>query len=625
MSDREQDDGLGGREETAPGPEGRRGRAGWLREPEFRAVLLVWALCCLGQLLMIRSYGISLPWCDEWALVDAAAGEEPLTLGWLWKPANEHRAPLTRLAMYALGRLGSWDMQVMHYAGLGSMAAGALALIVASRSLRGGRSAFSDAFLPLVTLHPWHYESVVVYGYAYALVSGLLCVAVGLAATRWPMRSTRALLAFLAMALAICLSAGPAGNFWAVGLCGVVVVGMFGRRPPRWKACGVVGTAAVASTAALMILAIPDCPAHESYRCASLAGISASALKVSACWLGRPPLMVLWPWASLAVLAPLGLVAAGLGRDAARFFPGRGGRATAEDQGRWGLALFLGSALMVALAIAYGRGNSPFLWDSRYLTLTQPIGLAAYLLATRARVASAVPAALAMFTAVCVGWSWPEAIQTTRWRFEQRVEAQRMLREGTEPVAVAAERHAETLGLTPKVAHTIAGRLLLMREAGLSVFRDRPRWFHGVPIPRPLAWEAESLMAAGDGLRPQGHALAIGGAVLAVEGTGAATAEVEVPVSASYRVCLRLRSSMEARRISLRLDEGAPMELSLVPGPSFVPVVVEPPVRLSEGRHSLEIRCSSPGVLLDLVELVPRPEPMEPGAYAGMLRRRRPR
>ena len=67
------------------------------------------------------------------------------------------------------------------------------------------------------------------YGYSYAIAAGLMCLAISLASMRWPLRSVANLALYLLLALAVALSAGPAGNLWAIGLCGVVVLAMFER------------------------------------------------------------------------------------------------------------------------------------------------------------------------------------------------------------------------------------------------------------------------------------------------------------------------------------------------------------------------------------------------------------
>jgi hypothetical protein len=129
----------------------------WMTEAvadrQLHGVLLVWALCCVTALVGIVPFGVSLPWCDEWEMTPIACGQEHLSWRWLMNATNEHRAPLTRLLLFVLGRLSHWDWQVMHYANLLSMGLGALVLLGAARSLRG-QASLSDAFLCLVVLTP---------------------------------------------------------------------------------------------------------------------------------------------------------------------------------------------------------------------------------------------------------------------------------------------------------------------------------------------------------------------------------------------------------------------------------------------------------------------------------------
>ena len=282
------------------GPRSRWTAPGWpgklAEDDKFRSVLVIWALCCLAQALYIKAYGASLPWADEWQLTAAASGHEHLTWEWLWRPANEHRAPLTRLAVFVLARLGSSDWQVTHFVGLIFMALGALALLVAAREARG-RTTLSDAFLCLLVLSPWHFASLMVYGYAYAIATGLLCLAISLASSRWPLRSVSNLALYLLLALAVTLSAGPAGNLWAIGLCGVVVLALFERTSRLWKISGLLGTTIVTAVSVTMLLAIPKVPIHEEYHSQSVRQTLTAGAKIAMGWMGAPPFEVLWPWA----------------------------------------------------------------------------------------------------------------------------------------------------------------------------------------------------------------------------------------------------------------------------------------------------------------------------------------
>ena len=592
-----------------PGRPGAGPLGALVGDPHFRSVVLIWALCCLGQATFIDAYGISLPWCDELYLTDVASGREPLSWEWLWRPANEHRAPLTRLAMYVLGRLGSWDWQVMHYAGLESLSAGSMALILAARSLRG-RSALSDAFLCLVVLNPWHFETIVTYGYAYALASGLLCVTIGLAATRWPIRSTPNLLLYLVMALVVSGSAGPPGNFWAMGLCGIVLVGMLGRASVAWKACGLAGTSAVAAVSFFMLLQTPYCPLHEPYRSQSIGEALAAGAKMSVGWLGHPPLMLLWPWAVLAVLVPGLVVVMRLVRDVASLAGRERGRAAALTSW-WGLGLFLVSALMVAGALGYGRGRYPEPWTPRYLALTQPIGICLYLLMVQLRVSPAIPQNLALGMAVCFGWCWPESIGRVKWHSAPRMEFVKVLRDGKEPLSVAAGRYIQSgVGLKPADMQDLTGWLLHMRQADLSVFHNRKRVFHGKPVPLPMAWEAETGILDG-GLHPVIDALAVShGAVdIDAESKEPATARyvIRVPAAGSYKLWCRLRTGNAPRTMSVRVDDGSPLTCVLPGSSDYYPYAVESPFELGAGRHTLTISQIQPGTRLDLLELIPRP------------------
>ncbi len=599
-----------GDEPDGPAP-GRWG-AGPLRalagDPRFRSVALIWALCCLGQAAFIDAYGISLPWCDELHLTEVASGREPLSWEWLWEPANEHRAPLTRLAIYLLGRLGSWDWQVMHYAGLASLAAGSLALLLAARTLRG-RSALSDAFLCLAVLSPWHCETVVIYGYAYALASGLVCVTIGLAATRWPIRSIPNLLFYISMALVVSGSAGPAGNFWAMGLCGTVLVGMFGRTSVPWKVCGLAGTAAVAAVSAFMLLLTPVCNHHDQYRSQSIGEALAAGAKMSVGWLGQPPLVVLWPWAILAVLVPGLMVIRRLVLDVVSIAGRERGRAVAVTSW-WGLGLFLMSALMVALAMGYGRGRWPDPWSPRYMVLTQPIALSLYLLMVRLRVPSAILHNLALGMAVCVGWCWPVAIAYTKGLAAPRSELVKVLRRGHVPLSIAAEQYiVRSIGLREKEAKDLTGWLLQMRQADISVFRARRRTSHGRAIPLPMAWEAEA-GTLGDGLRPVMDVRAVSlGAVESGErsqGPATATYVIQVPAAGTYTLWCRLRTALVPRNMSIRIDDGPPTTYGLPGSLNYYSYGV-PPFELDAGRHTLTITLLEARTRLDLLELVPRP------------------
>jgi hypothetical protein len=572
-------------------------------------VLLIWSLCCLAQVLYIKSFGSSLPWSDEWSLTATATGHQQLTWEWLWRPANEHRAPLTRLAVLVLARLGSWNWQVTHFIGLISMALGSLSLLVAAREARG-RTTLSDAFLCLLVLSPWHFESLMLYGYSYAIASGLLCLAISLASTRWPLRSIANLALYLLLALAVTLSAGPAGNLWALGLCGVVVLAMFEGTSRLWKVSGLLGMTIVTAVSVIMLLAIPKVDVHNGYHSQSVLETLTAGSKMATGWLGAPPLHVIWPWALVLLLVPLLLVLKHLIQDARAMLRLERGMARAS-QPWWGLGAMLLAALLVALAMGYGRGRYRATWTSRYLTLTQPIGILIYLLMVRLRAPVVIPQMLALGMAVCVGWCWPMAIRNGEAPHAQRVELRKTLRRGTMPLSVVSTKYCQTdiVGLSPSQEGFFLDCLFQLRESNLSVFRDTRRRVHHRPLPWPQAWNAEAGRLSG-GLKPVTDEAAVSQTAIEVtagsEGAGVATYDVEVLVGCAYQLCCRMRTSMQGRWLSVNVDNGPPVPCPLSAGPEYRPYVLQQPFEISAGKHSLTIVMPQPGMRLDLLELVPQ-------------------
>src|SRR4051794_4083155 len=78
-----------------------------IEDGQARVVLLAWAFCTLALGLLIHTHGVSLPYGDDLVMDSVASGREPVTLAWLWTPQNEHRQPLLRWAVVALGRVAS--------------------------------------------------------------------------------------------------------------------------------------------------------------------------------------------------------------------------------------------------------------------------------------------------------------------------------------------------------------------------------------------------------------------------------------------------------------------------------------------------------------------------------------
>ena len=113
-------------------------------------VWTTWALLLVIAFVYVYRYGTNVPSWDDWDIVPAMAGEQPITASWLWSQHNEHRIPIARLIM--LGTYRVWpDFRATMVLNVLSMAWLAFALTRAVASLRG-RIALTDIFFTLVLL-----------------------------------------------------------------------------------------------------------------------------------------------------------------------------------------------------------------------------------------------------------------------------------------------------------------------------------------------------------------------------------------------------------------------------------------------------------------------------------------
>jgi hypothetical protein len=575
-------------------------------DQQLHAVLLVWALCWLSFGIYLNRYLSPLPWADEWELTTAATGKAPVNFEWIWCPQGEHRAPLTRLEVLGLGLATGWDLRLVHYVNLALLGLGSLALILAARAVRG-QSALSDAFLCLLVLMPWQYETVLVYAYAYAMALSCLCLAVSAVMTGWPLRSPVALWLYFLLALVINYSGGPAGNLWAIGLCGVVVRGWLEKKSLTWRLNGLVGSVLVLAAAGSMLWLTPHVRIHEKFHSDSVQTTLRASAKLLVGWLGAP-LTVLWPWALLAVVIPGAYLAGRILKDLWRL--GRGMPPAETRRAPWvDLGVFLLAAVGVAGMIGHGRGNYTNLWDSRYATLLVPIGVTLYLLMVRLRAPAAISGALAFVMAVCVGWSWPTVIGLGQAWHQAGVPLLKGIQQGNEPLSALAAKHARAVGYDCD-PDKLLNLMLLLREADLSLLGKSKQ---KEPIPgmgRPLVLEAKTARLTGD-LNVVADAKAAGGQAIQdaspILPHGAAAFDIEVPTDGIYELCCRVCVPAPKHFLTVQVDDGRPLKRSLPPRPGYYTYTQEPILLdLSTGKHVLTIALGKPGTKLDLLELVPR-------------------
>ena len=110
----------------------------------------VWSLSAGAALWLVANYGRNLPFWDDWEMVPALTGAQPVTPAWLWSQHNEHRPMLPRLIMAGLFRAVRADFRLPRYVNAGLLSAMAAAMLLVARRIRGIASIssrFSNSFI----------------------------------------------------------------------------------------------------------------------------------------------------------------------------------------------------------------------------------------------------------------------------------------------------------------------------------------------------------------------------------------------------------------------------------------------------------------------------------------------
>ncbi len=580
-------------------------------DSQLQIVLLVWAFCWSSFAVYLHHFRVPLPWADEWEITPVAAGKEPVTLEWLFQAQNEHRTPLTRLQVLIFGRLDSWDLQVLRYVNLALLALGSLSLILAARAVRG-ETAWSDAFLCLLVLTPWQFESLLCYGFSYALALALMCLAISAVMTGWPMRKLVNWWLFVVVGLMITFSGGPAGNLWAFGLCGLALR-CWVERPSRiWRANCLAGTALVAAASGAMIWSIPHSDFTAPYRADSAVTAIRATAKVLLCWVGEP-VQTLGVWGLGIVLIPGLYVAARALIDLWRLR--RQGLRPGTGCGQWvDLIVVLLGTLAVAGSIGYSRGKFDGIWMvPHYCVLLIPVMAILYQLLVRLRAPAMIPGILAVVAAGLVGWNWSAAIWHGRtWSQSARV-MWRALRHGQEPLSEAARKYYRNVGF--RDSEDLLNFLLQLRDAHLSVFRPGRQREPVAGLGLPQVWTAAAGQLSGNGRRVAEKSLWINSQPaekIAVESVATADTpatisyEVTSPADGTYALCCRLCSPSPGQILNVQVDGGPVITKSLPVASEYYPCHLDSALPLRAGQHTLTVSFPKPGTKLDLVELIPQ-------------------
>src|SRR5215831_13470412 len=110
----------------------------------------IWTGMLIAALGYVWRFGSNVPFWDEWNLIPALTGHQPVTLKWLWTPRNGHRLPVPMLFLLGLYTISDVDFRVGMYFNVIGLAIAAAALILTSERIRGGKASIADAFFPLL-------------------------------------------------------------------------------------------------------------------------------------------------------------------------------------------------------------------------------------------------------------------------------------------------------------------------------------------------------------------------------------------------------------------------------------------------------------------------------------------
>jgi hypothetical protein len=112
-----------------------------------------------SDLFLIGRYANNVPRLDDWFIVPALTGNQPITLAYLWSQHNEHRLPLPRLILLGLAHISNSDFRAGMYFNACALAALAAGMVYTAGRIRG-RTTPCDAFFPIVLLNWGHVENL---------------------------------------------------------------------------------------------------------------------------------------------------------------------------------------------------------------------------------------------------------------------------------------------------------------------------------------------------------------------------------------------------------------------------------------------------------------------------------
>ena len=115
-------------------------------------VLGVWFSLTVVALGFVTLYGNRTPRWEDWFLVPAITGAQPINLAWFWENVQGHRIPVLKMVLLACYSLFGFDSKPILYLNVFLFSALSFTLLWAIRKVRGG-SSYADAVFPIVLLN----------------------------------------------------------------------------------------------------------------------------------------------------------------------------------------------------------------------------------------------------------------------------------------------------------------------------------------------------------------------------------------------------------------------------------------------------------------------------------------
>jgi hypothetical protein len=444
-------------------------RAPLRSQPDVEArifVGLVWLAQSYLLFDFVSTFGLNIPWFDEWEMIPALTGAQEITLEWLWSQHNEHRIPLARLVYLLVERLAGYDFRAGMYFDVGLLSIAALGCIVAVRRLRGSTS-YADAFFPLLLLHCGQSQNLETsFQIAFVLSAAITLAALQLMATRDSLSFPAALgLGVCTVALPLTGGAGLA-MVPALGVCTLLSAWDLRRLRPHRRAEWLVVLATACLGFALMVLYFVgyERPAKHPVS-PSLSATAEAALQVLTTGFGSGT-VVYWHSGSGYVVVVLSLATAAI--LAICLIGATGTRGAARR-----LGLFLAGMLCLAGGLAWARAalRPGALFDSRYVTLTAPFLCGTYFswaLVKQKRLGQFVQMTLFLLTALLVVRNREQGYAESALMRATRLHVLSDIRAGV-PRAEIFRRHCTTLYYVCNTS-ALSDRMRMLRDKGAGDF-----------------------------------------------------------------------------------------------------------------------------------------------------------